>query len=144
MGVPGGHLRPLARGERLLTALRTTVAHWSLSRPSATFWRVTSTEIIEEIGTRLARAAPKDSRVVLFGSYARDEADSGSDYDVLVIEPEVADAAKEAVRLRAELGDLLVPIDVVVVDQVRAARRASVRGTLVERALSEGRVLAHT
>jgi predicted nucleotidyltransferase len=105
---------------------------------------MTTTEIIEAIGTRLALAAPKDSRVVLFGSHARDHADAGSDYDVLVIEPEVADAAEEAVRLRAELGDLLVPIDVVVIDQARATRRATVRGTLVERALREGRVLAHT
>lgn len=123
---------------------RARTAHWSPSRPWATVWIVTSTEIIKEIGTRLARAAPKDSRVVLFGSYARNQADAGSDYDVLVIEPEVADAAKEAVRLRAELGDLLVPIDVVVVDQARATRRATVRGTLVERALREGRDLAHT
>lgn len=69
---------------------------------------------------------------MLFGSHARDQADAGSDYDVLVIEPEVADAAEEAVRLRAELGELLVSIDVVVVDQALAARRARVRGTLVE------------
>jgi len=81
---------------------------------------------------------------VLFGSHARQRADDGSDYDVLVIEPEVADAAQEAVRLRAELADLLVPIDVVVVDRERARRRAAVRGTLVERALREGRVLADT
>lgn len=105
---------------------------------------VTSAEIIQEIGVRLARVAPRDSRVVLFGSHARGEADEGSDYDILVIEPEVADAARESVRLRTELGDLLVPIDVVVVDRERARRRASVRGTMVERALREGRVLADT
>ena len=105
---------------------------------------VTSAEIIEEIGVRLARVAPADSRVVLFGSHARGEADDGSDYDILVIEPDVADAARESVRLRTELGDLLVPIDVVVIDRARARRRASVRGTMVERALREGRVLADT
>jgi predicted nucleotidyltransferase len=105
---------------------------------------VTSAEIIEEIRTRLARAAPRDSRVVLFGSHARGQADEGSDYDVLVIEPEVDDAAEESVRLRSELGDLLVPIDVVVIDRERARRRALVRGTMVERALREGRVLADT
>jgi len=105
---------------------------------------MTSAEVIEEIGVRLARAAPRDSRVVLFGSHARGEADEGSDYDILVIEPEVADAARESVRLRTELGDLLVPIDVVVIDRERARRRASVRGTMVERALREGRVLADT
>ncbi|MGH8301122.1 MAG: nucleotidyltransferase domain-containing protein [Steroidobacteraceae bacterium] len=106
--------------------------------------RVTSAEIIEEIGARLARAAPKESRVVLFGSHARGQADESSDYDILVIEPEVSDAARESVRLRSELGDLLVPIDVVVLDRERAQRRASVRGTMVERALREGRVLADT
>lgn len=90
---------------------------------------MTSAEVIEEIGVRLARAAPRDSRVVLFGSHARGEADEGSDYDILVIEPEVADAARESVRLRTELGDLLVPIDVVVIDRDRARRRASVRGS---------------
>lgn len=105
---------------------------------------MTSAEIIEEITTRLARAAPKASRVVLFGSHAREQADDGSDYDVLVIEPTVEDAAKESVRLRSELGDLLVPIDVVVVDRERARRRSAVRGTMVERALREGRILVDT
>ena len=105
---------------------------------------MTSAEIIEEIGLRLARAAPRNSRVVLFGSHARGESDAGSDYDILVIEPEVADAARESVRLRTELGDLLVPVDVVVIDRERARRCAAVRGTMVERALREGRVLADT
>ena len=59
---------------------------------------MTSAQVIEQIGVRSARAAPKDSRVVLFGSHAREQADDGSDYDVLVIEPEVEDAAREAVR----------------------------------------------
>ena len=81
---------------------------------------------------------------VLLGSHARQAADGGSDYDVLVIEPEVEDAAHEAVRLRRELGDLRVPIDVIVVDWKLARRRAAVRGTLVGRALREGRVLADT
>ena len=54
------------------------------------------------------------------------------------------DAAREAVRLRQELPDVLAPIDVVVVDREVAQRRAAVRGTLVERALREGRILAET
>jgi predicted nucleotidyltransferase len=105
---------------------------------------VTSAEIIEEIRSRISRAAPPNSRVVLFGSRAREAADDGSDFDVLVIEPEVEDAAREAVRLRQELQDVLAPIDVVVVGRELAGRRAAVRGTLVERALREGRVLAET
>ena len=105
---------------------------------------MTPAEIIDEIRRRIAQAAPPDSRVILFGSRARGEADDGSDFDVLVIEPEVEDIAGEAVRLRRELRDVLAPIDVVVIDRESARRRARVRGTMVERALREGRVLADT
>jgi len=105
---------------------------------------VTETEVIAEIARRLAAAAPAGSRVLLFGSRARGEARSGSDYDVLVIEPAVEDAAAESTRLRRELGGLGAPIDVLVLDGDVARRRAVVRGTVVERALREGRVLADT
>jgi len=105
---------------------------------------MTSAHVIDEIGSRLSRVAPANSRVVLFGSHAREQVRDDSDYDVLVIEPDVENVATEAVRLRRELRDLGVPIDVVVVDRDRARRRAAVRGTMVERALREGRVLADT
>lgn len=93
---------------------------------------------------RISSAAPPDSQVILFGSRVRGQEEDGSDFDVLVIEPEVTDTAREAVRLRRELGDVLAPIDVVVVDREQARRRAVVRGIMVERALREGRVLADT
>jgi len=93
---------------------------------------------------RIESAVPAGSSIVLFGSRAREQADDGSDYDVLVIETKVDDVAHEAVRLRRELAHLLAPIDVIVVDRAVAQRRAAVRGTLVERALREGRILAQT
>jgi predicted nucleotidyltransferase len=105
---------------------------------------VTEGELITEIGRRLAAAAPAGSRVVLFGSRARDAADASSDYDVLVIEPTVENSAAESTRLREELDDLRAPIDVLVVAEDVARRRAIVRGTVVDRALREGRVLANT
>ena len=105
---------------------------------------MTSMQVIEEIGTRLANAAPPKSRVLLFGSHARGTADDNSDFDVLVIEPTVESPISEAVRLRRELRGLGVPIDVVVMDEAKATRRAAVRGTMVERALREGRLLAQT
>lgn len=85
-----------------------------------------SRDVLGEIGARLTAAVPPRSRVLLFGSRARDEAVDGSDFDILVIEPQVADAAKESVRLRRELRGLGVPIDVVVVDEATAARRRAV------------------
>ena len=103
--------------------------------------RVVDDATIDEIGRRLDEATPDRSRIVLFGSRARIEQRAGSDIDVLVIEPSVSDPIRESVRLRRLLRGLGVPIDVLVVGQAEATRRAAVRGTIVERALREGRVL---
>lgn len=97
--------------------------------------------MIEEISNRLADATPARSQVVLFGSHARGTAREDSDVDVLVIEPIVDDPIDESVRLRRALRGLGVPIDVVVFARDDAERRAAVRGTMVERALREGRIL---
>jgi predicted nucleotidyltransferase len=102
---------------------------------------VTVAEIIAEITRRLEREAPPRSRVLLFGSQARGDGHGGSDIDVMVIEPEVDDPFAESVRLRKALRGLGMPIDVVVFEQEDARRRAAVPGTVVERALREGRVL---
>lgn len=97
--------------------------------------------VIEEIARRLAEAVPARSRVLLFGSHARGEQHANSDVDVLVIEPTVASPMEESVRLRRELDGLRTAIDVVVVSEEEASRRGVVRGTMIERALREGRVL---
>ncbi|HEX6665523.1 MAG TPA: nucleotidyltransferase domain-containing protein [Solirubrobacterales bacterium] len=96
--------------------------------------------LIAEAGARLATAAP-NSRVILFGSYARGEADLGSDVDFLVVEPDVQDEAGESVRLMRELRDLRIPVDVVVVGQAYAEEWGGVRGSVVHAAISHGRVM---
>lgn len=97
--------------------------------------------LIAEAGRRLAAAAP-ESRVILFGSHARGEADPHSDVDFLVVEPEVEDEAGESVRLLRELRDLRIPVDVVVVGRRYAEEWAAVRGSVVHSAISHGRVMA--
>jgi uncharacterized protein len=96
---------------------------------------------IEEAGRRIGAAAPAGSRVILFGSHARGEAHEHSDLDILVIEPEVENTMGEATRFYRTLRDLRIPIDVLVIDEDKARRRAKVKGTVVERALREGRYL---
>jgi len=105
---------------------------------------VIAEEMIERAGRVLIDAAPAPARVILFGSHARGDADEGSDFDFLVIEPETQDRLAEAVRLRRALGDFGAPVDVVVMDAALAERRSKVRGTMVDRALREGRVVAES
>jgi predicted nucleotidyltransferase len=115
---------------------------WRLLSRTATVVGVTSEEMIVTAGAALAAALPPRSRVILFGSHARGEANGASDLDLLVIEPEVEHAAAESVRLRRVLRDIPAAIDVVVVSEELARRRARVPGTMVARALSEGCVIA--
>ena len=81
--------------------------------------------------------------MILFGSHARGEPTADSDVDFLVIEPVVGDRLKEWERLRRALKDFPAPVDIVVVDERRAERRAKVPGTMIHHALRDGQVLAH-
>ncbi len=105
---------------------------------------MTSREIVEQAGRRLAAAVPPKSKVILFGSRARDDARADSDFDFLVIEPAVVSKAAEMVRLLAVLDPLKVAADVVVVPREQAEAWGDVPGTLIHDALAEGRVLAET
>lgn len=112
-----------------------------MSVRSTTFTPVTDEALIEEAGRRLTAAAP-DARVILFGSHARGTAHSGSDLDLLVIEPEIESRNAEYVRLRNALGELGVPVDLIVYRSAEAEKWSRVPGTFVRDALREGRVLA--
>jgi predicted nucleotidyltransferase len=101
---------------------------------------MTDDALIAEAGRRLFAAAP-DARVILFGSRARGEARSDSDLDLLVIEPDVKSRRAEFVRLREALGDLGVPVDLVVVPDSHVDEWGHFEGTMLNDALREGRVL---
>ena len=66
---------------------------------------------------QLLGEAAKPSRVILFGSYARGDAQESSDLDFLVVEPTLQDKFREMVRLRQVLRPLRVPADVLVCSQ---------------------------
>ena len=108
---------------------------------AGTVFGVSIDELIAEAGRRIAEEAP-GARVIVFGSHARGEADNRSDLDLLVVEPEVQNAAAESVRLRRALRGLPAAIDVVVVSKDYVDEWRDVRGSLVHAAMSEGRVVA--
>lgn len=101
---------------------------------------VTDEALIAEAGRRLAAAAP-DAQVILFGSRARGKAHPDSDLDLLVIEPDLKSRRAEFVRLREALGDLGVPIDLIVVPTSHVDEWGHFEGTMLNDALKEGRVL---
>lgn len=91
------------------------------------------------IGAIAADGRP--SRIVLFGSYARGDARDDSDIDLLVIEDEVTDRAREMVRLRRLLRPLRVPADILVYSKEEVARWGNQPGSALYWALHEGKVV---
>jgi len=78
----------------------------------------------------LLKAAPPGSQVILFGSRATGRARPDSDWDFLVVEPEVENRWEEMARLSAILGEALIPADVVVISKADFDRWRDTPGTL--------------
>ena len=98
-------------------------------------------DAIQRAAECLARAASQPARVILFGSYARGNADEASDLDLLVIEESLQDKAGEYMRLRDALGSLSTGVDLLLMTRQEFERRSQVKGTMPYRANCEGRVL---
>jgi predicted nucleotidyltransferase len=81
------------------------------------------------------------SRVILFGSHARGDADAGSDIDLMVIDADVDNPALEAARLYRAVGWVGVGVDILVYSEQEFARRSTVPGTVLHQALTEGKVV---
>lgn len=79
--------------------------------------------------------------VILFGSYARNEANDQSDLDFLIIEPGVINRYEEMVRLRRCLSPLKIPADVLVHSEDTFNQWRSVPGTILNTIASEGKVV---
>jgi len=99
---------------------------------------------IERAGRALIEAVEVPSKVILFGSPSPDDASGEGDYKFLVIEQEVHDRFGEMARLGALLGRLLIPAEVVVIDADQAEHAGVAKGSLIHRALSQGRVIAQS
>jgi predicted nucleotidyltransferase len=99
---------------------------------------------IADAARRAAHAASSPARVMLFGSYARGDADPGSDLDLLVIEQTVHDKTAEYLKLHRAIGAMGVGVDVVVMSQDEFTRRSQVPGTVPYWAAKEGQIIHDT
>jgi len=84
-------------------------------------------------------AVAKPSRVIVFGSYGRDNADEHSDLDIMVVKPEVNEKGAEMARLHEVVGDVGTGVDVLVYSDDEFERRSRVPGTVLYWARREGR-----
>lgn len=73
-----------------------------------------SDQAIQEAARRLIAAAGSPRKVLLFGSYARGEANEDSDLDLLVVEAALPDPTGEYVRLREAVGPMGVGVDLLI------------------------------
>lgn len=96
---------------------------------------------ILDAAQRVAAVASNLLRIVVLGSYARGDADEGSDLDLLVIEREVSDKAAECLKLHRAVGSIGVGVDVLVFSQEEFERRSQVLGTVPYWAKKEGKLL---
>lgn len=96
---------------------------------------------IQEAVERAVAVAREPSRVILFGSYARGDADEGSDVDLMVIERQVGNKGEEMVNLNRAIGWIGKGVDVLVYSEEDFARRSLVPGTAPYWAVTEGKVL---
>ena len=99
-----------------------------------------SDTLIHEAAQLLGQAARKPARVILFGSYARGEADAESDLDFLVVQRDGFSHRREVMRLQDALSPLRVPAELLVISHEEAGRPERA-GDAVRDALAEGVVL---
>ena len=97
-------------------------------------------DLIETIVQRILHVA-QPVRIILFGSAATGRMTRDSDIDLLVIERTVRDPRAESVRIRAALGALGCPVDVVVMTNERFEQTKDVIGGIAYPASKYGRLI---
>jgi len=101
---------------------------------------ITKEQIAQAVGILVREAKPQ--KVVLFGSYARQQARPDSDLDLLVIQKQVPNRRAEMARLRRALSPLRIPVDVIVVSEAETTSTwADFPGSYLYDALREGQAL---
>ncbi len=96
----------------------------------------TLNEVIERI-----RAVAQPTRIILFGSHARGDAQDDSDLDLMIIEHNVKNPFDEISRIREAVGNIGTGIDLLIYLEADIEKRKNWCTSPVYWALREGRTL---
>jgi len=97
-------------------------------------------EVLREIVRRIVEAVHPD-KIILFGSYARGEANEHSDLDLLVIGPSAVPRWKRTKPVLKALRGILFPKDIIWYTPEEIDDWQSVPSHLISRVMNEGRLL---
>ncbi len=96
---------------------------------------------LEDIRDRLVRELQPE-KIYVFGSQAWGDPTDDSDLDLLIVVPDDADSRRDLVgRAYTCLGDLRIPVDIVIVPHGKFLRRATVYASLEAQVVEEGLLL---
>lgn len=96
--------------------------------------------LLEEIVRRVLSAARPD-RIILFGSAASGQMTKDSDIDLLIVGPAPANRHEEILRIRDAIGNVNVPVDVLLIATDRFEATKNVIGGIAYPAYKYGKVL---
>jgi len=96
--------------------------------------------LLDEIVRRILSVAHPD-RIILFGSAATGHMTKDSDIDLLVVESAPANTHERIVEIRAAVGDIGYPVDVIVMRTERFERTKRVIGGIAYPANKYGRAI---
>ncbi len=103
-------------------------------------WEITPKKVKAAI-SRIIEAS-KPCKIILFGSYVSGKIHLNSDLDMLVvIKNAVENPRKESVRLRRALKGILMPIDIIVVQESALEKMANTPGLIYREAIKNGRIV---
>lgn len=103
-------------------------------------WEITQ-EKVESAIKRIAEVA-RPRKIILFGSYAKKAHGRDSDVDFLVVVgDDVQNPRRESVRIREALYDILMPMDILVVQDSTWARVKDIPGLIYREAMKTGEVV---
>lgn len=103
-------------------------------------WEITPEKVESAIRKIIEVGRPK--KIILFGSYVRNQTHVDSDVDFLIVAPDdIENPRKESVRIRRALRGISMPMDIIVVPETAWIRLKEEPGMIYREASREGRIV---